>query len=65
MPSKIHPIFKYIPEKSALCEVQSQKKRKISGQQDFCRKKFPEKARKSRQFLNLRQMPVKGVLARS
>ena len=31
----------------------------------FCRKNFPDKARKSRQFSNSRQMPVKGVLARS
>ena len=26
MPSKIHPFFKYIPEKSALCEVELQTK---------------------------------------
>ena len=46
-------------------QEQSQKKRKLSGQQDFCRKNFPDKARKSRQFSNSRQMPVKGVLASS
>ena len=45
--------------------AQSQKKQKLSGQQDFCCKNFPDKARKSRQLSNLRQMPVKGVLARS
>ena len=45
--------------------IQSQKKRKLSGQQDFCRKNFPDKARKLRQFSNSRQMPVKGGLARS
>ena len=44
---------------------QSHKKQKLSGWQDFCRKNFPDKARKSHQFSNSRQMPVKGVLARS
>ena len=39
---------------------QSQKRRKLSGQQDFCRKNFLDKARKSRQFSNLRQMRIKG-----
>ena len=47
------------------CHGQSKKKRKLSGQQDFCRKNFPDKARKSRQFSNSRQMSVKGVHARS
>ena len=41
---------------------QSQKKRKLSGQQDICRLNFPDKAR---QFSNSRQMSVKGVHARS
>ena len=45
--------------------VQSQKKRKLSGQQDICRLNFPDKARKLRQFSNSRQMSVKGVHARS
>ena len=45
--------------------IQSQKKRKLSGQQDICRLNFPDKARKSRQFSNSRQMSVKGVHARS
>ena len=41
----------------------SKKKRKLSGQQDFCRKIFPDKARKSRQFSNPRQMGIKGGFA--
>ena len=45
--------------------TQSQKRQKLSGQQDFCRKNFPDKARKLRQFSNSQQMTVKGVLARS
>ena len=49
---------------TAVCGPQSQKKQKLSGQQDFCRKNFPDKARKLRKFSNLRQMRVKGVLAR-
>ena len=44
---------------------QSQKKRKLSGQQDICRLNFPDKARKSRKFSNSRQMSEKGVHARS
>ena len=50
----------------ALCvdHLQSHKKRKLSGQQDFCRKNFPDKARKSRQFSNSRQMRIKGGFAR-
>ena len=32
--------------------TQSKKKQKLSGQQDFCRKNFPDKARKSHQFSN-------------
>ena len=43
---------------------QSHKKRKLSGKQDFCRKNFPDKARKSRQFSNSRQMRIKGGFAR-
>ena len=43
---------------------QSQKKQKLSGQQDFCHKNFPDKARKSRQFSNPRQMRIKGDFAR-
>ena len=35
---------------------QSHKKRKLSRQQDFCRKNFLGKAHKSRQFSNLRWM---------
>ena len=49
----------------ALTYWQSQKKRKLSGQQDICLLNFPDKARESRQFLNSRQMSVKGVHARS
>ena len=45
--------------------IQSQKKLKLSRQQDLCVKNFPDKVRKSRQFSNSRQMPVKVVLARS
>ena len=44
-----------------LCFFQSYKKRKLSGQQDFCRKNFPDKAR---QFSNSRQMRIKGGFAR-
>ena len=47
----------------ALQYCQSKKKRKLSGQQDFCRKKFPDKARKSRQFSNPQQMRIKGGFA--
>ena len=43
---------------------QSHKKQKLSGQQDFCCKNFPDKARKSRQFSNSRQMRIKGGFAR-
>ena len=43
---------------------QSRKKQKLSGQQHFCRKNFPDKARKSRQFSNSRQMRIKGGFAR-
>ena len=43
---------------------QSQKKQKLSGQQDFCRKNFPNKMRKLRQFSNLRQMRMKCGFAR-
>ena len=43
---------------------QSHKKRKLSGQQDFCRKNFPDKVRKSSQFSNSRQMRIKGGFAR-
>ena len=43
---------------------QSHKKRKLSGQQDFCRKNFPDKARKSRQFSNPQQMRIKGGYAK-
>ena len=45
-------------------QIQSQQKRKLSGQQDFCRKNFPDKARKLRQFSNPRQMRIKGGFAR-
>ena len=45
-------------------EVQSHKKQKLSGQQDFCRKNFPDKARKAHQFSNSRQMRIKGGFAR-
>ena len=41
-----------------------QKKQKLSRQQYFCRKNFPDKACTSRQFLNLRQMRVEGLIAR-
>ena len=41
--------------------AQSHKKQKLSGQQDFCRKNFPDKTRKSCKFSNSRQMRVKGV----
>ena len=44
---------------------QSQKKQKLSGQPDFCRQNFPDDVRKLRQFSNLRQMPGRGVFARS
>ena len=43
------------------CHPQSHKKQKLSGQQDFCRKNFPDK---SRQFSNPRQMRIKGGFAR-
>ena len=45
-------------------QLQSHKKQKLSGKQDFCRKNFPDKARKSRQFSNSRQMRIKGGFAR-
>ena len=41
---------------------QSQKKQKLSGQQDFCRKNFPDKALKLHKFSNLRQKRVKVCL---
>ena len=44
--------------------IQSQKKRKLSGQQDICCLNFPDKERKSRQFSNLRQMRIKSGFAR-
>ena len=43
---------------------QSQKKQKLSRQQDFCCKNFPDKERKSRKFSNSRQMRVIGGFAR-
>ena len=43
--------------------MQSQKKRKLSGQHDFCRKNFPDKTRKMHQFSNSRQICVKSVFA--
>ena len=46
------------------CSHRSHKKRKLSGQQDFCCKNFPDKARKSRQFSNPQQMRIKGGFAR-
>ena len=52
-------------QKAKLSLGQSQKKQKLSGQQDICRLNFPDEARKSRQFLNSQQMSVKGVHARS
>ena len=43
---------------------QSQKKQKLSRQQDFCCKNFPDKERKSRKFSNSRQMRVIGGFTR-
>ena len=45
-------------------ELQSQKKQKLSGQQDFFCKNFPDKGRRSHQFSNVRQMRGEGVLTR-
>ena len=45
--------------------VQSQKKGKLSRQQDFCHKNFLDKACELRKFSNSQQMRVKGVLERS
>ena len=53
-------VIKRVPKGS-----QSQKKQKLSGQPDFCRKNFPDDVRKLRQFSNLRQMPGRDVFARS
>ena len=39
-------------------------RRQSHKKQDFCRKNFPDKARKSRQFSNLRQMRIKCGFAR-
>ena len=44
--------------------IQSHKKRKLSGQQDFCRKNFLDKVGKLCQFSNPRQMRIKGGFAR-
>ena len=52
------------PELTGGQGVQSQKMRKLSEQQDFCRKNFLDKARKSRQFSNSRQMCIKGGFTR-
>ena len=39
-------------------------RRQSHKKQDFCRKNFPDKARKSRQFSSLQQMHIKGGFAR-
>ena len=49
-----------LPWKLKSAYSQSQKRRKLSGWQDFCRKNFPDKTSKSRQFSNSRQICVKS-----
>ena len=39
-------------------------RRQSHKKQDFCRKNFPDKGRKSRQFSSLQQMHIKGGFAR-
>ena len=55
--------YKYRLQK-AQCQSESQKVKTFQIAR-FLSQNFPDKARKSRQFSNSRQMPVKGVLARS
>ena len=50
--------------KAPVVLVICEKKQKLSRQQYFCRKNFPDKACTSRQFSNLRQMREEGLLAR-
>ena len=64
-PQKLGPVLILLVCHVSVALTQSQKKRKLSGQQDICRLNFPDKARKLRKFSNSRQMSVKGVHARS
>ena len=52
-----------LPWKLKSAYSQSQKRRKLSGWQDFCRKNFPDKTRKLHHFSNSRQIRVKSVFA--
>ena len=54
-------------QRSALvstADAESGKTKTFWIKQDFCGKNFPDKARKLRQFSNLRQMHIKGGFAR-
>ena len=52
-----------LPWKLKSAYSQSQKRRKLSEWQDFCRKNFSDKIRKLHHFSNSRQLRVKSVFA--